>query len=290
MVDVFFARLMQHNRHLLWASESGHPDLGGVEGDENDIWADEDRPEPVCVPGAYRNVCVELDVLNLCVDSIVASSQLDALDGGQGFSALDVNVAGAKAAGGADGAMDEDGSGDFGGQQQQQTGSAAIGDGAACASAFRVLKAMVQNWLGDVTRTGNPHADTLLIHLHRYLNARESLLYDPALKRVIAGLMRRCSCASCRDPPPRCRGRARGLRQADHRHEPDGPPAGRRVYTVHHGDHHGQPRLRIHPHRAEQVLVALFLDEQNYAGIEVSLQSLGETELVLVDLVVLVVS
>jgi hypothetical protein len=28
MVDVSFARLMQHNRHLLWASESGHADLG----------------------------------------------------------------------------------------------------------------------------------------------------------------------------------------------------------------------------------------------------------------------
>ena len=280
MVDVFFARLMQHNRHLLWASESGHPDLGGVEGDENDIWADEDRPEPVCVPGAYRNVCVELDVLNLCVDSIVASSQLDALDGGQGFSALDVNVAGAKAAGGADGAMDEDGSGDFGGQQQQQTGSAAIGDGAACASAFRVLKAMVQNWLGDVTRTGNPHADTLLIHLHRYLNARESLLYDPALKRVIAGLMRKVFLRLVSE----IRRLGAEVVHADF---------GKLIIATNRTDLRQAVEytrfimetitaspvfefIHIEPSKYWESL--LFLDEQNYAGIEVSLQSLDNPD------------
>lgn len=62
MTDVLFGRMLLHNRHILWASEAGHPDLGGMEGDENDIWADDDTTPPVIQPGAYRNICVELDV------------------------------------------------------------------------------------------------------------------------------------------------------------------------------------------------------------------------------------
>jgi hypothetical protein len=278
MVDVSFARLMQHNRHLLWASESGHADLGGAEGDENDIWADEDRPEPVRVPGAYRSVCVELDVLNLCVDAIVASSQLDALDGGQGFSALDVNVAGASK-GAPEAVTSSSGEGvEFGEQQQQQTGSVAIGDGAASASAFRVLKAMVQNWLVDVTKTGSPHADTLLIHLHRYLHARESLLYDPALKRVVAGLMRKVFLRLVSE----VRRLGAEIVYADF---------GRMIIATNRTDL-GQAAeyarfimdtitaspifefIHIEPTKYWESL--LFLDEQNYAGIEVSLQSLDD--------------
>jgi hypothetical protein len=49
MVDVFLGRMIQHNRMVLWASESGHPDLGGKEDDENDLWCDDDSMEPVVV-------------------------------------------------------------------------------------------------------------------------------------------------------------------------------------------------------------------------------------------------
>lgn len=37
MADAFFGRLLRHNRHVLWASESSRPDLGGTEGDDNDV-------------------------------------------------------------------------------------------------------------------------------------------------------------------------------------------------------------------------------------------------------------
>jgi hypothetical protein len=83
MIDVFFGRLMQRNRHVLWASEGGSPDLGGVEGDENDLWADGDAGAAVSCAGAHRSVCVELELHNLCVDAIVASAQIDALEGTQ---------------------------------------------------------------------------------------------------------------------------------------------------------------------------------------------------------------
>jgi len=81
MIDVFFGRLMQRNRHVLWASEGGSPDLGGVEGDENDLWADGDADAAMSCPGAHRTIAVELELHNLCVDAIVASAQIDVLEG-----------------------------------------------------------------------------------------------------------------------------------------------------------------------------------------------------------------
>ena len=62
---------MGHNRHLLWASESGFPDLGGLEGDENDIWADDDAVPTIEVAGAYRTICVDMDLFGLAVNSVM---------------------------------------------------------------------------------------------------------------------------------------------------------------------------------------------------------------------------
>jgi len=38
ITDMFFARQLQHNRHLLWASEGSLPDIGGAELDQSSIW------------------------------------------------------------------------------------------------------------------------------------------------------------------------------------------------------------------------------------------------------------
>lgn len=62
MIDVAFARQLQHNRHLLWASEGLHPDLGGSEGDEQFSWSDPLKEPVVDNQGVYRSICVELDV------------------------------------------------------------------------------------------------------------------------------------------------------------------------------------------------------------------------------------
>ena len=40
MADVFFARMLQHNDHVLWLSRTSKPDLGGVQFENmNDIVA-----------------------------------------------------------------------------------------------------------------------------------------------------------------------------------------------------------------------------------------------------------
>jgi hypothetical protein len=49
-------------------------------------------------------------------------------------------------------------------------GGGAVGDGAACGAAFRVLKAMVQRWLADAA-AGSTQADSLLSSLQRFVAA-----------------------------------------------------------------------------------------------------------------------
>ena len=64
ITDILFGRQLQHNRHLLWASEAGYPDIGGAETDDNAMWSDALVEPTVNNPGAYRTVCVELEVIS----------------------------------------------------------------------------------------------------------------------------------------------------------------------------------------------------------------------------------
>lgn len=170
MADVFFSRLLKHNRHVLWASESSKPDLGGAEGDENDAWADDTESPTICVPGAYRRICIELDIYNLAVNSVVTADEADALEGAQGVGARDVEGGGGGGVGGGVG----------------------LGDDGACAAAFRLLRVLVTNWLRDVQQTSNRYADELLLHFYRWVCDADSLLHDPALRRLIHMLMSKC--------------------------------------------------------------------------------------------------
>lgn len=60
---------------------------------------------------------------------------------------------------------------------------------ARCASAFRILRQMVASWLRDVSLYQNVFADFQIIHFYRWLRDSGSLLYDPALHRILHNLM-----------------------------------------------------------------------------------------------------
>ena len=60
---------------------------------------------------------------------------------------------------------------------------------ARCAPAFRILRQMVAAWLRDVSVYQNIFADFQIIHFYRWLRDSNSLLYDPALHRILYTLM-----------------------------------------------------------------------------------------------------
>ncbi|CAM9091188.1 unnamed protein product, partial [Phaeothamnion confervicola] len=188
MADAIFARQLRHNRHVLWASPSARPDLGGAEADENDAFCEELLSPVICRPGAYRSICIELDVYALSVAAVAAAAQLDVLEGTAGAAAL-ATVRGGSGAGANNGGTDAL----FGGGGAGEDDAAAGGgsDDAAVAGTFKVLRLLVTAWLGDVVERGSVEADELLQHFYRWLCARQALLFDPALHRLVHRLMQK---------------------------------------------------------------------------------------------------
>lgn len=60
-----------------------------------------------------------------------------------------------------------------------------------CASAFKILRQMVAAWLRDVSVYQNVFADYQIIHFYRWLHDPNSLMYDPALHRMLRTLMQK---------------------------------------------------------------------------------------------------
>jgi DNA polymerase epsilon subunit 1 len=217
MSDMFFARLLDHNNHLLWCSPTSKPDLGGIETDENDLWIEDMHSNAVansgskssaaaeaaaaasnqagssggmsiCIPGAYRQVCVEFKLHGLAVNTVLASAFLQDLEGADGAMSLDIMQGGA---GGVQDSLNFGGEGAASGPPGSQGILAPLDDVAACASSFRLLKSLVTNWFRDVSTTGNEFADSLLIHFYRWLCAGHSQMHDPALHRAVHRLMKK---------------------------------------------------------------------------------------------------
>lgn len=185
--DVFFSRLLLKNRALSWASYHGYPDTGfkslplvtgstimGLIGEEftgkkaldsNDIWGDEDgNLKPVVAfPGAYRSICVEIELHDLVIAAVADSR--GAISGIA--SAIGRDILG-----------------------EPVNGSAPLGDEMSTAISLPLLKSLVQHWLRDASHYNNSIADHLLSNFYRLISAPEAALNDPALHRVVLSLMR----------------------------------------------------------------------------------------------------
>ncbi|MCO5564216.1 hypothetical protein L7F22_017874 [Adiantum nelumboides] len=162
--DSFYARALRDHQHVLWVSEDGVPDLGGIP-EEEPSFADEVQQPSLIFAGAYRTIVIELKVLHLAVNALLKCNQINEMEGGAllGFE-LDA---------------------------KSSTESATWDESSSCATAFRVLKQMVQGWVADAVNSGNIFADALLQHLYRWLCSPHSKLHDPALHRVLHKVMQK---------------------------------------------------------------------------------------------------
>lgn len=192
-LDVLVGRELRNQDHILWASESARPDLGGVE-EEDNIVSEESIPAPeFSIPGSYRTVCIDTELSDLAVATILASSHVNQLEGTD--LAFDAAAnSGARASGPV---ASSDGNrtlregareGEIGGKNV-----APLDEMAGSAPAFRVLKSLICRWeraAGGEDRTAEVSKD-LLDHFYRWIGSEASLLYDPSLARFLSWLIRK---------------------------------------------------------------------------------------------------
>lgn len=176
--DLFFARHLQKNNHVLWCSPTERPDLGGKEADDNRLCMELEESTSVEVnnPGTFPTVCVELGISSLAVNTIIESAHVNDQEGASAVSfdtlpqsSLEEMVQGQGAA----------------------TYLASYDETALCSTSFRILKTMVHGWVRDVTLYNNIFADNQIIHFYRWLRSSNALLYDPALRRTLHNMMKK---------------------------------------------------------------------------------------------------
>jgi DNA polymerase epsilon subunit 1 len=167
MADVFMARMLRANKHLYWASKSPKPDVGVEEGNVIAIRNILDVEEKcICSePGAYRSICVEVDIFNLAVNTVLEASTLADIEGNSEAFLGEVE-------------LDFNNEGGTGGNSNISTGVA-----------FKILRNLVSTWFREVKQHDNQFADLLLMHFYRWLCSPASLLCDPALHHMVQRMM-----------------------------------------------------------------------------------------------------
>ncbi|KAL8140374.1 hypothetical protein V2J09_006395 [Rumex salicifolius] len=165
-IDIFFSRALHDQQQILWISDDGNPDLGGLP-EQDTCFADEVHQPILVYPGAYRRVSVELKIHHLSVNALLKSSKINEIEGNILFG------------------------------HDQETNSVACDEqygydeATSCAPAFHVLKQLVKRCLEDAINSGNVFADAVLQHLYRWLCSPNSKLHDPALHRILHKVMQK---------------------------------------------------------------------------------------------------
>ena len=207
-IDIIFARQLMSQRHLLWASEKPLPDVAGEELDLQSLWGDALSKPQINNIGAYRNICCELSLTGLAICAIMNSAFLTTHDmsfatNTNAFKAAgEENASSAMFAAGNAGASEEGGAEDgpvgpaLTGEEAEQAAERFLGSigsvfsDSSCIVAFHHLKSKVAMWWHDINVKNDVISDHILTSLYRYLcGFGNALLHDPALYRLIYGLM-----------------------------------------------------------------------------------------------------
>jgi len=194
LFDVSFARMLQKNRAISWASPiSGKPDLGASffpssdgkfrpsiqlsglsDANSEEIWTDENElVSPVLRrPGSYRSLCIDIDLHDLSIAALTDPSNSSMGHGIYSDPTSPTSV------------MQLNGSG------EAFKTSEPLGDEMSTASSLPMLRALVAAWLRDTFASNSEVADSMLQQLYRLVSSPDGLMHDPALHRAVHALMK----------------------------------------------------------------------------------------------------
>lgn len=173
--DLDFARRLQLNDMVLWWSSGPRPDLGGREDDAHAGVIDELDALEVINPGAYANVCLEIQVADLALNCVLQSASVHAMEGiGAASMAFDA----------ASHSLDDYARGHV-------PVSTDLGDAVLTSQTFATVRSMVKTWHVDKTRGASTCASLLADNFWRWACSTRSALFEPALQRFLQRLMRK---------------------------------------------------------------------------------------------------
>lgn len=188
-LDVLVGRELCNRDHVLWASNSTRPDLGGLEEDDANLDHEIPTVPEISVPGSYRTICVDTELSNLAIATILSSSHVNQLEGTDLAFDAAANAALQKAPNSsARGGFGEEGT--IGGKY-----AAPLDEMASSAPAFRVLKDLVASWDKAASNSSNPEASntarSLLDNLLRWTRSENAILYEPAVAKFLGWLIKK---------------------------------------------------------------------------------------------------
>ncbi|WKX92047.1 hypothetical protein Q1695_010238 [Nippostrongylus brasiliensis] len=178
-LDLFFARNLQRAGHVLWASPSSRPDLGGKELDDLRLsaeWKPLTADETVLLntPSFSGTVCIEFSLEAVAVTALVQRGRLLEAEGADDTVAFDSTAA-----------LPSDA---YNGLCNTIS---AFDEGASIDSALKILKQMLTECVRDIAQGANKRADQIVMSLSRWLHSPNSLLFDSAITRSISILERK---------------------------------------------------------------------------------------------------
>ena len=180
--DLFYARHLCKNNHILWCSHTSLPDLGGKQFDDFRLIQNCSETNSTCLiqvnsSGFYHNICLDMDINSLSISAVLQLNKINEFDGAScaNFStAPQLNIQQI-----------------ISGDMATQIFSSYYDEAALVVPALRIMRTMVQYWLRDVATYGNPFADMQILHFYRWVQSPNSLLYDPALRRTLQSYMKK---------------------------------------------------------------------------------------------------
>ncbi|KAK9679178.1 protein of unknown function (DUF1744) [Popillia japonica] len=173
--DLFYARHLMKQNHVLWCSPTDRPDLGGSQECDSRLLAEnQESASEICNnPGWYSSMCVELDIDSLAICTLLQSPHITTVEGTSNATSFDAA---------SHTSLDEMVSGNP---------MTIYDETARCAEAFRILRTMASTWMRDISVHRNVFADFQVVHFYRWLRSTKSLLYDPAILRTLQNLMKK---------------------------------------------------------------------------------------------------
>jgi len=171
--DLSYARSLVQQNFILWLSPSSFPDVGRMEFGNSRMIQEIEYPSHYRA-GCYTNVSVKINLRNLALNTILLSHHVNDIEGIHDLSKNSMFDQASKVS-------------------NELASLSSFDDSISSYPAFRILKALVNQWVSESAQklSGHKYSEMLLDHIYRWISSPVSVLHDPNLLHYVHSLMKK---------------------------------------------------------------------------------------------------